>query len=97
MMQVALEDIPALLADALGISEATAQVLLSVIVILALLLPTMYLARGRAITIQLVMIFLAECLLIGMGWLPYWLLIATIAVMAIAVALLGTRVVVGGT
>ena len=92
-----LEEIPGLLGTALGISEATAQILLSVIVIFALLLPTMYLARGRAITIQLIVVFLAEVLLIGMGWLPYWVLIATIAVMAIAVALLGTRVVVGGS
>lgn len=92
-----IEDIPDWLADVLGINLEAAQVLLSVIVILAVLLPTMYLARGtRAITIEIVMLFLVECLLVGVGWLPFWVLIATIGVMAMAIALLGTRVVVGG-
>ena len=91
-----LEDIPAYFADFMGISLAAAQVILSIVVILAVLLPTMYLARGtRAITIEIVMLFLCECLLVGIGWLPFWILIATIAVMAIAIAMLGTKVVTG--
>ena len=91
-----LEDIPAYFADFLGISLAAAQIILSVIVLFALLLPVMYLARGtRALAIELVVLFLGECLLVGMGWLPFWILIATIAVMAIAIAILGTRVVTG--
>jgi len=91
-----LEDIPAYFADFMGISLEAAQVILSIVVILAVLLPTMYLARGtRAITIEIVMLFLCECLLVGIGWLPFWILIATIAVMAIAIAMLGTKVVTG--
>ena len=91
-----LEDIPAYFADFMGTSLAAAQVILSIVVILAVLLPTMYLARGtRAITIEIVMLFLCECLLVGMGWMPFWILIATIAVMAIAIAMLGTKVVTG--
>ena len=92
-----VEDIPAGLADFLGISETAAQVILSIIVIFALILPTMYLAKGnRAITIEIVVLFLCESLLVGLGWMQFWILIATVAVMAIAIALLGTRVVVGG-
>ena len=95
-MQVSIENIPALVADAWGITEASAQVLLSIVVILSVLLPVMILARGkRALTIEIVMIFLVECLLVGIGWLPFWILIATVAVMAIAIALLGSRVIVG--
>ena len=91
-----LEDIPAYFADFMGISLAAAQVILSIVVILAVLLPTMYLARGtRAITIEIVMLFLCECLLVGIGWLPFWILIATIAVMAIEIAMLGTKIVTG--
>ena len=91
-----LEDIPAYFADFMGISLEAAQVILSIVVILAVLLPTMYLARGtRAITIEIVMLFLCECLLVGIGWLPFWILIATIAVMAIAIAMLGTKIVTG--
>jgi len=91
------EDIPSAFADFVGINEDTAKVILSIVVIFALLLPTMYLSRGtRAITVEIVVLFLAECLLVGIGWLPFWVLIATIAIMAAAVALLGARVVVGG-
>ncbi len=96
-MQISIEDIPELFADAWGMTEASAQVLLSVVVILTVLLPVMYLAKGkRALSIEIVMIFLVECLLVGIGWLPFWVLIGTVAIMAVAIALLGARVVVGG-
>ncbi len=91
-----LESIPVWFADAMGLNLATAQVLLSVVVILAVLLPTMYLSRGsKSTTIELVMLFLSMALLVGIGWLPFWILIATIAVMAMAVSLLGTKLVAG--
>jgi hypothetical protein len=71
--------------------------MLSIAMIAAILLPIMYFARGtRAMAIEIVFLFLAESLLVGIGWLPYWTMIATVAVMAIAIALLGTRVVTGG-
>ena len=91
-----LEDIPVYFADFLGINLGAAQIILSVIVLFSLLLPVMYLAKGtRALAIELVVLFLGECLLVGMGWMPFWILIATVAVMAIAIALLGTKVVIG--
>ncbi len=93
---MSLEDIPAAFAEAVGITEATAQVILSITVIFSLLLPTMLLSRGRnATSIYLVMILLAECLLVGLGWMPFWILIATVAMMAIAIAFLGAKVVTG--
>lgn len=93
---MSLEDIPAAFAEAVGINEATAKVILSITVIFSLLLPTMLLARGKnATTIYLVIILLAECLLVGLGWMPFWILIATVAMMAVAIAFLGTRVVTG--
>ena len=91
-----IEEIPAWLADAWGINLGTAQVIISIIVIFAILLPTMYLARGNnATTIYLVMILLAECLLVGLGWAPFWLLIASVAMMAIAIAILGADAITG--
>jgi len=92
-----LESVPTWLSDYWGISLEAAQAMLSIAVILAVLLPVMYFARGeRAVTIEIVMLFLAESLLVGIGWLPFWIMIATVAVMAVAIALLGTRTVVGG-
>jgi len=92
-----LEEIPTWFSDAMGISLEAAQVILSIVVILAVLLPTMYLARGtRAILIEVVMLFLCEAFLVGIGWLPFWVLIATVAIMALAIASLGTNIVTGG-
>ncbi len=91
-----MESIPADLADALGINEVTAHVILSIIVIFSILLPIMYLSRDKnAVTLYLITFLLIECLLVGIGWMPFWILIATVAMMAIAIAFLGAKVVTG--
>jgi len=91
-----IEDIPEWLADAWGITDETAQVILSIIVIFALLLPTMYLSRGQnAIPIYLIMILLASSLLVGLGWMPFWIIITEICIMAVAVAYIGSKEVTG--
>jgi len=93
---LSLEDIPQVFADAVGINLTTAQVILSITIIFAILLPTMVLARGKNATIiYIIMFFLAECLLVGLGWLSFWILIATIVLMAFGVAALGANSVVG--
>jgi len=92
-----LESIPTWFSDFTDISLEAAQIILSIMVILAVLLPTMYLSRGtKSTTIELIMFFLVESLLVGIGWLPFWVLIATVAVLALAIASLGTKVVTGG-
>ena len=93
---MSLEDIPILFAEAVGINETTAQVILSITVIFAILLPTMVLAKGKnATVIYIFMFFLAECLLVGLGWLSFWILIATVVLMAFGVATLGAGGVLG--
>ena len=92
-----VESIPTWLATAWNISLESAQVILSIAVIFAVLFPVMLLARGRGgMTLYLLTFFLTEALLIGIGWLPYWVMVGTIAVTAIAIALLGTRTVTVG-
>ncbi len=93
-----LEDIPTWFSDTLDITLEAAQVILSIAVILSVLLPTMYLSRGsKSSTFPVVvMFFLVESMLVGIGWLPFWILIATVAVLALALASLGTKVVTGG-
>ena len=94
---MSLESIPTYFSDFLDITLEAGQAILSIIVILAVLLPTMYLARGNKSTIiEIVMLFLTEAFLVGIGWLPFWLLIATVAVLAFGVASLGTSAVTGG-
>ncbi len=93
---MSLEDIPTAFADAVGINVGTAQVILSIIVIFALLLPTMLLARGKNATmIYLIVILLAECLLVGLAWMPFWILIVTLAMIAMGVAVLGAEAITG--
>ena len=93
---MSLEDIPTAFADAVGTNVGTAQVILSIVIIFTLLLPVMLLARGKNVTtIYLIMILLGECLLVGLAWMPFWILIATVAMMAMAIATLGTKVVTG--
>ena len=93
---MSLEDIPEAFADFFGVNETTAQVILSIMVIFTLLLPTMILAKGKNATLlYLIMVLLAECLLVGLGWLSFWILIATVVMMAMGVAVIGTRAVTG--
>lgn len=91
---MSLESIPSYFSDFLDISLEAGQVLLSIVVISAALLPVMYLSKGNRAA-ELIMIFLAETFLVGIGWAPFWLLIATAAMMAIAIATLGVDAVVG--
>ena len=63
---MSLEDVPTWFSDSMGITLASAQVILSVVVLLSVLLPTMYLSRGsKSVTIEVVMLFLVESLLVG--------------------------------
>jgi hypothetical protein len=89
---MSLEDIPSYFAIYTGINETTAQLLLSLVVIFAILVPVMILSRGKnATTIWLIAVFLGECIVLGLGWLPFWIMIMTIAVTALAIAFLGGK------
>jgi hypothetical protein len=89
---MSLEDIPSYFAIFTGINETTAQLILSLVVIFAILLPVMILARGRnANTVWLISLFLGECIVLGLGWLPFWIMIMTIAVTALAIGFLGGK------
>jgi hypothetical protein len=89
---LSLEDIPSYFAIYTGINETTAQLLLSLVVIFAILVPVMILSRGKnAPMIWLIFTFLGECVVLGLGWLPFWVMIMTIAVTALAIAFLGGK------
>lgn len=90
-----LEDIPQWFADYFSINLGSAQVILSIMLIFTVLLPVLYFTKGINITLDLIVIFLVECLCVGIGWMPFWVLIGTIAMMAMAIAFLGSNVVSG--
>lgn len=92
-----ITDIPSWLAGAWSISEAVAQIILSIVVLAAILFPVLYLARGKNATmIYVITLFLTECFLVGVGWLPFWVLIATVTMGAFSVAMIGSKAVTGG-
>ena len=92
---MSLEDIPEAFGVFFGINELSAQVILSIAVIFTVLLPTMILTKGKAPTIYLMVFLLAECLLVGIGWLDFWILIITIVVLVIGMAKFGAEIVTG--
>lgn len=93
-----LEEIPELLGDYLGITEASAQILLSIIVLLAIVLPIFITMRDeRAITIAIIMLFMGVCFLVGIGWLDFWILIVVIMLIALGWAQIGAKGVTGGS
>ena len=93
---MSFEDVPSAFADYLGINEITGQLFLSLVVIFTLLLPTMYLAKGKnALSIWLIVTFLGECIVLGLGWLPFWIMIMTIAMTALAIAIIGAKAIGG--
>lgn len=94
---MSLEDYPTQFADYFSINLTTAQLILSIMVIMAILLPVMVLSRGKnAVTIWLIATFLGECVVLGLGWLPFWIMIMTITVTALSIALIGRNAVAGG-
>lgn len=94
---MSLEDIPSAFADAVGINETSAGIILSITVIFALLLPTLYLGRNSKglPMISILVFFLAEAVVVGLGWLNAWVMVATVVLMAMGIALLGTKLVTG--
>lgn len=86
---MSLEDVPSWLADNLEINLGTAKILISIPLLFTVLLPLIYLTKESKANLTLVyigVVFLVEMFLVGLGWLDFWILIATIALMAFGVA-----------
>lgn len=81
-----ITSVPTWFSDNWGIPLEAAQVILSIIVILAVLLPVLYLTKGKGILIPAVMFILTEAVLIGVSWLPSWLMIVNLVVIALIFA-----------
>jgi hypothetical protein len=91
-----LEDFPSWLATFWDISLESAEIIISIVVISAILLPVLYLTRGKSNMIAVLTFFLSEALLVGLGWLDSWVMIATVCVLALFVAKFGADMVTGG-
>lgn len=96
IIPLSFEDIPQTFADSIGVNLTTGQVMLSFVVIFFVLLPVLILKKGKGgITIELIILFLTECFLVGIGWMPLWVLIATIMILVIGLASFSSDVITG--
>jgi hypothetical protein len=89
-----LESVPTWFADFLGIELNAGQVILSLVVVLAFLLPTLLLSKGNKLP-PFFALFGSLTLLVGIGWAPLWLLITTVFLMAIVGAMFGRDAIMG--
>jgi uncharacterized membrane protein len=94
---MSLEDIPSYFAIYTGINETTAQLLFSLIIIFAILVPYLILAhKNPSPMISLLLLFLGEAITLGLGWSPFWLMIMFMVLTSAGIAVLGARTVTGG-
>jgi len=91
-----IENVPTWFADTWDIPLEAAQVILSVIVILAVLLPVLIVTKGKGMLIPAVMFILAEAILVGVSWLPAWVMIMTVVVIALIFARTTSTFTTGG-
>ena len=92
-----ITEIPSWLAGSWEITEAVAQIILSVAVLAMVMLPIFLLTRGKSsITMQIFFFFLTECVLVGIGWCPFWILIGTVLMASLAFAAVGNKAISGG-
>lgn len=94
---MSLTAIPSYLSDNLNIPFAAAQTLLSMVVICAVIFPILYFNRERkGFAIEIFVFLLLEGVLVGIGWLNFWFLAATVALMAMTIGYFGSQIVTGG-
>ena len=92
---MSLEEIPSQFADFFGITLASAQVILSIVLIFMVLLPVMYLTKGKTLIVYLLVFFLVEVVCVGIGWLDGWIILANLMMGAIAIAIISGRALTG--
>ena len=94
---MSLEDAPEALATFFGINETTAALFLSLSVIMAIVLPIMILTRenDNGVIIWLIFTFIGECVVMGLGWLPLWVMVMTLIITSIPISMLGAKVIGG--
>jgi len=80
--EVNLFDLPSRLAEMLNIPLFAGQILATGIVMLVFLLPVLYLTRGKSVVATLFSGFIALCLCIAIGWLPVWILLVLVLLIA---------------
>lgn len=80
--EIDLMEIPSQLAGLLNVSEWLAGLFLSLFILMLIMLPTMYLTKGKQGALYIIIGMVTLAPLTGIGWFPVWVYI--IIVLAIA-------------
>jgi len=76
-------EVPTYIDEQFGCGEFVGGLLASLVLLSLILLPLMYLTKGKAYGIYIVFGLLVLAPLVGLGWLPVWLYIIIILALAI--------------
>ena len=90
-----IEDVPQFFADYWGINLISAQTILSLVVILAVLLPIIITTRGKQPLLVIIMFFLTSVVLVSVDWLDSWVVIMELVFGSFGIAILGRNTVMG--
>ena len=78
-----IAEVPAYLDSQLNCGEFVGGLIASVVCLMIVLLPTMYLTKGKAYSLYIVLSFAVLAPLVGLGWFPVWLYIIIILAIAL--------------
>ena len=86
MVILPLDDIVTWLATAWSIDSAIAGTILSMVLILAVMLPVMLASRNakNAHSIWFILLFMLQTVMVGIAWLPLWTMMITIMIGVLA-------------
>lgn len=81
--QIDVTAIPTQLAALLNVSEWLAGIMLSLFILLLVLLPTMYLTKGKAYGVYIIFSMAVLAPLVGLGWFPVYVYIVILLLLAL--------------
>lgn len=91
-----IEDIPAAFAVYWDISTDAASLILSIVVFMLVMIPTMIVSKGaKSLMIEVIAGLFTMALLVAIGWLPAWLMIVAIMIVAYLWAKMNTDMLLG--
>lgn len=94
---MAFTDIPSYFATSTGMNEVSAQLILSIAIIFTILLPYLIVSKGKPNSLlALMLIFFGEAISLSLGWSPFWIMVALLALTAAGIAFLGSEAATGG-
>ena len=92
MMPIDLPGFPTLLANAFGVNEFLGGILASLLLIMLVILPVLFLTRGRNLPLVFGCGFLVTFLCAALGWLPIFAIIIYIFIIALMFASFARRI-----